>query len=75
MDTNKLKELLTSTSKRGPKTKPSTGVASGGAFHGKLGTPRRSRKGRTYRAPNGYVLYEPTIEEWQRLGLCRDTIT
>jgi hypothetical protein len=30
-----------------------------GAFRGKLGTPRRSRKGRTYRLGNGYATYDP----------------
>jgi hypothetical protein len=28
-----------------------------GAFDSKLGSARRSRKGRTYRAPNGYARY------------------
>jgi len=30
-----------------------------GEFHGKQGTPKRSRKGRTYRAPNGTRGYHP----------------
>jgi hypothetical protein len=29
-----------------------------GAFRGKLGTPVRSRKGRTYRKGNGYARYD-----------------
>ena len=67
MDTNKLKELLTQ--KRGPKAKPSTGLASGGSFHEKLGSMGRSRKGRSYRKPNGYVFYCPSDEEWNRANL------
>jgi hypothetical protein len=66
MDTNTLARLLTG----GRKSKPAQVNKSGGHFDGKLGTPRRSRKGRTYRAPNGYVEYVPTLEEWQRAGLC-----
>ena len=64
MDTNKLKELLTQ--KRGAQAKPSTG---GGAFHEKLGTMARSRKGRSYRKGNGYVFYCPSDEEWNRANL------
>jgi hypothetical protein len=30
-----------------------------GSFHGRAGTPKRSRKGRTYRAPNGVRKYHP----------------
>jgi hypothetical protein len=30
-----------------------------GHFDSKVGTPRRSRKGRTYHAPNGYANYVP----------------
>jgi hypothetical protein len=30
-----------------------------GSFHGRAGTTKRSRKGRTYRAPNGVRKYHP----------------
>ena len=33
-----------------------------GSFDGKTGTPKRSRKGRTYPAPNGRRFYAPN---WQ----------
>jgi len=61
MDTsaNALKALLTE--KRGRKSNPAQAVdkTTPGHFDSKLGTLRRSRKGRTYRAPNGYVTFVP----------------
>lgn len=34
-----------------------------GEFHGKVGTTRRSRKGRTYKAPNGSRKFQPNWEQ------------
>jgi hypothetical protein len=39
------------------------GRVDSGAFDSKTGSPKRSRKGRTYRAPNGYAVFVPNWDE------------